>query len=300
MTIDPSRPASGPNDNLRGTLLMLAGFGAFSCADIAAKILTANYHPVQIVWTRQLGVTIGVIALILINGVSILKSQAPRLQIARGLCAIASALFFVFAIAYVPLADAVAVSFVAPFIVTILGAVLLGEAVGLRRWAAVFTGFLGTLIVVRPGLGVFHPAIFLVLGAATVFAARQIISRFLGRRDPTATTLAYTSMTTVAVLILPLPFIWEAPKSAGDVALMTGMALAGGLGEYLIIRALEIAHAVVVAPMQYSLIVYSTLWGFLVFGHLPDLWTWVGAFVIIASGLYTLYRETLHRRRSMG
>lgn len=280
-----------PQNNFKGVLLMTAGFAAFSVADVIAKLLTVDYHPVQIAMTRQLGLVLGVVVLIFLNGPGLLRSVAPGMQIARGLCAIVSATCFVFAIAYVPLADAIAVSFMAPFIVTILGATILGEPVGIRRWSAVGAGLVGTLVIIRPGMGVFHPAIFLVVGAATAFAVRQIISRHLGSRDRTVTTLAYTSLTTIIVLAVPLPFFWHTPNDMSDIALMAGMALLAGLGEFLIIRALEIALAVVVSPTHYSLIIFGTLWGYLFFGDLPDGWTWVGALIIIVSGLYMMGRE---------
>lgn len=291
MAIHSAPPASKPQSNMKGVLLMTAGFAAFSIADVFAKLLTVDYHPIQIALIRQLGLLAGVIVLIFLNGPRILRSVAPGLQIARGFCAIISATCFIFAIAYVPLADAVAVSFMAPFVVTILGATLLGEPVGIRRWLAVCAGLVGTLVIIRPGFGVFHPAIFLVVVAATAFAVRQVISRYLGSRDRTSTTLAYTSLTTIIVLLMPLPFFWRTPIDATDVALMAAMAILAGFGEFLIIRALEIANAVIVAPTHYSLIIFSTFWGFMFFADLPDGWTWVGALIIVASGLYMMNRE---------
>lgn len=288
----PTQFASRPQDNLLGLGFMLAGFFFFSMADTLAKILSAHYHPVQIVWTRQLGLVTGVVILIALRGPHLLRSVAPGWQISRGLCAITSAVAFVVALKHVPLADAVAVSFVAPFMVTILGALLLREKVGPRRWSAVLTGFVGTLIVIRPGLGVFHPAIFMVVLAAGAFALRQILSRHLGNRDPTETTLAYTALTSVGLLAVPLPLFWLPPANLGHVAMFAAMALLAGMGEFLIIRALEVALAVVVAPMQYAMILFSSFWGYLVWGYLPDGWTWAGSCVIIASGLFIMFRET--------
>ena len=284
-------------NNLRGVLFMLLGFFAFSMADSLAKYLTAYYHPVQIVWTRQLGITLGVAVLIGIKGAQILRSVAPGLQIARGLCAIVSALSFVVALRHVPLATAVAVSFVAPFMVTMLGALLLREQVGIRRWSAIAMGFIGTLVVIRPGFDTPHPAILFVVLAAFAFAMRAILSRYLGNRDQTDTTLAYTALTTIALLAVPLPFFWQMPETMGHIAVMAAMAACAGFGEYMVIRALEIALAVVVAPMQYAMIIFSSMWGFLLFGHIPDIWTWVGSAIIIASGLYMMMREA---RRSKG
>lgn len=283
-------------NNIKGALLMTAGFAAFSVADVVAKILTSDYHPIQIVVSRQLGLVLGVVFLVMIKGHVISRSVVPRLQIARGFCAILSAICFIFAIKYVPLADAVAVTFIAPFVVTALGATVLGEPVGLRRWGAICIGLIGTLIIIRPGHSAFHPAILLVIIAAIAFAARQIISRYIGTKDPTSTTMTYTSFTIILVLIIPSFFYWQAPKNIGDIALMVTIAGMAGFGEYLVIRALEIANAVVVAPTHYFLILFSTFWGFILFADLPDRWTWLGAGIVIISGLYVVARG--HKVRS--
>ena len=219
------------------------------------------------------------------------------LQIARGVLAVISATCFIFAVKFVPLADAVAVSFVAPFLVTAMGALLLGERVGPRRWSAVVVGFLGTLIVIRPGMGVMHPAVLLVLVAATAFAARQVVSRRLAASDRTITTVAYTALASVLVLSLPLPFLWRTPVTDMQWALLFGMAVFAAMGELLIIKSLEIAQASVLAPMHYSLIIWGTFWGWLVFDQLPDMWTWIGAAIIVATGLYLIHRE---RKQAIG
>lgn len=276
---------------MRGLALMALAFFVFAAADTQAKLLTAYFHPMQIVWTRQLGLLSVVLVLLVLKGAVILKTRHPGLQVLRGTLAVLSATAYIFALRYVPLADAVAVSFVAPFMVTVMGALFLGEKVGWRRWSAVTIGFIGTLIVVRPGLGVVHPAVMLVVGAATAFALRQVLSRVLAASDRTATTVAYTAIASVLLLSGPLPFFWRTPGSGWEVALLVGMAACGALGELLVIRALEIAQAIVLAPVHYSLILWGTFYGWLVFDQLPDRWTWLGAAIIVATGLYIMHRE---------
>lgn len=273
---------------------MAAGFAAFSVADVVAKVLTENFHPFQITWSRQLGIGFALVIILIMNGSAIFNSAVPKLQIVRGLFAAVSATCFIFAIRYVPLADVVAVTFVTPFLVTALGALVLKEKVGPRRWIAVSLGFLGTLVIIRPGFGVFHPAIFLTLVAALAFASRQIISRPIGKIDPTLTTLAYTATTALCVLSVPVVFVWVTPTLTQHLVLFIVLAIFSGAGEFLIIRALEVAEAVVVTPMHYTLIVYSTILGYLVFSELPDFWTFTGTGIVIGSGLYILYNE---RRR---
>lgn len=286
------------SDNLRGIAWMAGGFFIFSAVDTQAKFLTESLHPVQVAWSRQLGLFIGVIFLLALRGPDLLRTAQPFLQIGRGALAAGSATLFIIAVAFVPLADAVAVTFVAPFLVTVLGAMLLGERVGPRRWTAIAIGFLGMLLVIRPGFGVFHPAMFLVLAAATCFALRQIISRRLSASDRTATTVAYTALVATVLLSLPLPFVWQTPAWGLETLLLVSIALMAAVAETMIIRSLELAEAVVLAPVHYSLLIWGTMYGWLVFGQLPDGWTWVGALIIVATGIYTLHRERLAKARA--
>lgn len=274
---------------------MALGMFLFSAVDAGAKFLTDSLHPLQIVWARQLGLLAGATLLLMRYGPAILKTAHPRLQILRGAVAASSASLFIFAINYVALADAVAISFVAPFMVTLMAAFVLREPVGIRRWMAVALGFIGALIVIRPGLGVMHPAAGLVILAAFFFAIRQIISRALSDTDRTSTTVVYTAIVGSAILTLPLPYVWKTP-SGNEVMLLIGIAVLAAVAEIFVIKALELAMAVVVAPVQYSLILWGTTYGWLIFGQLPDLWTWVGAALIVSTGIYTLRREYLVSR----
>lgn len=270
---------------------MAGGMFLFSAVDTQAKFLTDTLHPIQIAWSRQLGLLFGVVVLLAVRGGSVLRTQHPFLQITRGALAAGSATVFIIAVSFVPLADAVAVSFVAPFMVTVLGALVLKEKVGIRRWTAVIIGFLGAMIVIRPGLGVVHPAVLLVLVAATFYSLRQIISRALSGSDRTVTTVAYTALVGSLLLSLPLPFVWQWPVSATQLTLLAGTAILAALAEILVIKALEVAEAAVVAPVHYTLLIWGTMYGYLVFAQLPDLWTWIGASIIVATGVYTLHRE---------
>lgn len=305
ISIEPASPViptpqPKPTQSGLGIAYMAGGMFMFSAVDTMAKFLTETLHPLQIVWSRQLGLLIGVFILLALRGTSVLATKRPGLQITRGALAACSATLFIIAVSYVPLADAVAVSFVAPFIVTLLGAFVLREKVGIRRWIAVTIGFVGTLIVVRPGMGVIHPAVMLVLLAATFFAFRQVVSRYLAGSDRTETTVAYTALVGSLILTIPLPFVWQWPAPGREMVILVVMALCAALAEYLVIKSLELAQAVVVAPVQYSLLLWGTMYGYLVFGHLPDFWTWVGALIIVATGAYTLHRERVVARRRKG
>ena len=297
VTIAPfEAPPARRSESGKGIMLMLLGMFLFAAVDTGAKFLTQDLHPIQITWTRQLGLLAGAVILIGMHGRSILRTSHPRLQVLRGAMAAGSATLFIVGVTYVPLADAVAVTFIAPFMVTVMAAWVLREPVGVRRWIAVLLGFVGTLIVIRPGMGVIHPAAFLVVIAATFFAVRQIISRALSDTDKTATTVVYTAIVGSALLTLPLPFVWKTPDGQ-QLIILAGIAVLAGVAEVCVIKALEVAMSVVVAPIHYSMMVWGTFYGFVVFGQLPDFWTVVGAGVIISTGLYTLRREYLTTQR---
>ncbi|MEP2261122.1 MAG: DMT family transporter, partial [Paracoccaceae bacterium] len=157
-------------------------------------------------------------------------------------------------------------------------------------WIAVFLGFVGTLIVIRPGLSVVHPAAALLILASFFFAVRQIISRALSDTDNTATTVVYTALVASAILTLPLPFFWKTP-SADQMMLLAFIAVIAGVAEVFVIKAFEIGLAVALTPVHYTMLLWGTFYGWLVFDQLPDGWTLFGAVIIVATGLYTLRRE---------
>ena len=162
-------------------------------------------------------------------------------------------------------------------------------------------GFVGSLIVIRPGMGVVHPAAGLVVVAACCFAIRQVISRTIADTDRTSTTVVYTAVVGGFLLTAPLPWFWIAPSGV-QIGLLVLVAAFSALAEVCVIKALELTMAVIAAPMQYTLILWGTMYGWLVFGQFPDTWTWVGTALIVTTGLYTLRREYVvsRQRRAFG
>lgn len=282
--------------NTRGLGLLALAYIAFAATDTMAKLLTETMHPVQIVWARQLGLVGAVLVVLCARGPRILRSGAPILQTARGIFAVAAPVCMASAFAFVPLADATAVTFVSPLFVSVLGVLFLGERLTRHRWIVMGLGLLGALVVIRPGLGVFHPAIALVLVAAVFLALRQVMSRPLSAKDSTATTLAYTALTGLLLISVPLPLVWQMPASGTVVALVVAMAVMAAIGEILTIRAFEIAEAVALAPMHYTLMIWATGFGWVVFGQLPDGWTWLGTAIIAGTGVYILVSNRVASR----
>jgi len=207
-----------------------------------------------------------------------------------------STAFFVSAIGRVPLATASAIGFSSPIIVTALSVPLLGESVGPRRWSAVLVGFFGVLIAVRPGSGELTTATLLLLGGAACYALYQIATRHTGTHDSAETGIVYAALVGTIVTSLILPFGFEMPHSVIDAALLAGLGVFGGVGHYFVIQAFRLGPAALISPLGYLELVGSTVLGYLIFGNFPDSWTWAGAGLIVASGVYIAVRERRRRR----
>ena len=201
------------------------------------------------------------------------------------------------ALRYLQLDEAIALVFSTPFFVAALSGPILGEWVHWRRWTAIAIGFLGVLVVTRPGFASFHPAALFSLSSAGFYALYSIMTRILARTDSNATTLFYSNLVGAVALIPALPFIWTKPTNALVIGLMIGTGAAGGFGHYLLIAAHRLAPAAVLSPFIYTEIVWVSLLGFLVFRDLPSRWTLAGAAIVIGSGLYLFYRERAVRAK---
>lgn len=293
-------PAPAAGDATRGMLLMLCATLCFALLDLQAKHLATRMSPVEVAWARYFG-NVVLVALIFLpgRGLSLFRTRRPWLQLFRSLLLIFCTLVFFTAIAYMPLADAVALTFVAPLFVTALSVPLLGEKVGPRRWAAVAVGLAGALIIVRPGLGVMHWAAGLVLAMTFAYALYQICTRMLSGVDDPVTTLFYSALVGAVLLSLAVPFVWTTPATWADAAMLLGTGLCGGFGHYLLIRAYAYAEAAALAPLHYASLLWTTIGGLLVFGDFPDAWTFAGAAVLIGAGVYVFRRERALSREAV-
>lgn len=281
-----------PQNVRLGILLYSGGVALFALGEAFVKVLAPDYSVVQIVWARY--VFHAAVFFVLFANVGIVRQIAtkrPFLHLGRSLMMVVATTFFFTALRYLPLADAVAIMFAAPLLVTALSIPLLGETVGWRRWCAIVVGFCGVLLIIRPGMGLVHWAAVLPLGTAVCYAFYQVMTRIAARTDDVRTSLFWTSAIGVLVSSAAVPFFWTAPDAAGW-AWMIALGAVYGVGHYLLIRGLEIAQASVVSPFIYSQIIWATLLGFLFFGDLPDAVMILGTAIVIASGLYIWWRET--------
>jgi len=274
-----------------GVALMLAAMMVVPLMDGIAKHLSATFSVAQVTWARYFFHLVILLPVVLWrHGAAALLLRRPVLQIVRGGFLLGSTLLFFGAIALMPIADAIALVFVAPLIVTALSPVVLGERVGVRRWLAVIVGFTGVLVIVRPGMSAFHWGMLLALGAGSIYAFYSLATRRLSGSAPPLVTLTYTALLGAVVMSAVVPFFWKTPTTT-EFAWMALMGAVAAAGHFLIIKSFEYAEASLLAPLGYSEIISAAAVGYLAFGDFPDEWTWAGVAVIIASGIYVSLRE---------
>ncbi len=259
--------------------------------DTSAKALgNLGYAVLLIAWARFAANLVLALPLALIFAQRGGGFRHPWLQSLRALALVAATVLFFQGLRTMPLADALAVYFIYPFLVTALAPLVLGERVGWRRWFAVGVGFCGTLLVVRPGLAEVNVGVVPVLIAAVAFALYNLLTRRLsGQADPWH-TLAFQAAFGTVVLAPFAVFQWSAPDGQALV-LVAVMGIASVIAHWLLIRAYDFAPAAVLAPFSYVEIVSAAAYGYLVFGDFPDTWTWAGIAVIATSGAYIAVRE---------
>ena len=281
---------------LRGILFIGLATVLFVIMNTAVKVLSPSLPTVELIWARSLGHLVFVVALFapIHGGWRLFVTRKPRTQIARSLLLLASTSFFFTALGHVPLADATAISFTAPILVAAVAGPLLRERVRLDQWAAIAVGFAGALVVVRPGFGDTNPYALLVFGSAACYALYQILTRRVAGVDRPETSVTYSALVGSLLLCLVVPFYWRAPQGSTQWLLLSVLGFFGGLGHYCVVRALLWGPASVLSPFHYTQLVLAALAGFLVFGDVPSVWTWLGAAVIILSGLYIAWREAWH------
>jgi drug/metabolite transporter (DMT)-like permease len=282
---------------LTGIALMCGAVACFAMLDTTAKYLSLYMSTLQVVWARYTGAF--VLPFIVSNPWTrpgLTRTTRPVLQLVRSVLLLASTLGNFAALRYLQLDEAIALVFSTPFFVAALSGPMLGEWVRWRRWTAIAVGFVGVLVVVRPGQGAFQPAALFSLSAALCYALYSIITRILARTDPNDTTLFYSNIVGAVALLPVVPFVWMTPTDPLVIALMVASGAMGSCGHYLLIAAHRLAPATVLSPFIYTEIVLVTVSGFLVFGDVPNRWTLTGAGIVVASGLYLLHRERLRKR----
>ncbi len=278
--------------------LMCGAIFCFSALDATAKYLSGVVLlPVmQIIWVRF--AVHAALNVVFFGGPArvprLLKAQKPGYQWLRSLFMLGATFFNFLAVSYLRLDQTVTIFFLTPLIVSALAGPLLGEWVGWRRLLAILVGFLGVLLVMRPGFGGIHWAIVYSFAATLSYALYNIVTRYLAAHDRAEVTNFYSPLAGV-ILMAPLALSsWQTPSAPHHWLLMLFLGVSGGFGHWLLIHAHRYASAPTVAPFVYSGLIWMTILGYVLFGDVPDLWTLAGGAVVIGSGLYLLWRERRH------
>jgi drug/metabolite transporter (DMT)-like permease len=277
---------------LIGIALMCGAVACFACLDAQAKYLVGHLDAMQVVAVRF--IIAFAVALIVSNPLTrpgLLRVSRPGLQLVRGLMLISTTIFNFLAFRWLQLDEALAILFSTPFLVAILAGPILGEWVGWRRWIAIGVGFLGVLVVIRPGFGGMQWAALLSVAAAILYAGYSIATRMAMRHDSAETTLFCANLVGAVIMLAVLPFVWTAPPSLLDMVLLLGVGAFGSLGHFLLILAHHRAPASTLSPFIYTQLVWASAFGYLVFAQVPSRWTLLGSAIVVASGLYLLNRE---------
>ncbi len=300
------------NPTLLGTLSALVAVFFFSINDMAIKFLSGDYALHQVVLCRAVvGVTVLLAVLLpLSGGFRALRTRRLGLHLLRGSCVVFANMSFFLGIATLPLAEGVAIFFVAPLVIAVFSVVFLKEHVGPRRWTAIAVGLVGVLVILRPGTEVFQLAALCPIAASFGYASLHMLTRYIGRTESALAMSFYIQLTFIVVSAgmgltvgdgrfggtgdASLDFLfrqWVMPDS-GDWAILTAIGVASAIGGYCISQAYRVAEAAVVAPFEYAAIPLSVLWGIAVFGEWPEPIALLGIALIAGSGLYMIWRES--------
>ena len=290
-----ARPDADLRSVRHGIFYVLGSVLVFSAVNVLVKWTAADYPITQVLFFRNAFALLPAIALVAAQGgLRVLRTARPGAHLLRGLFGVAAMATLFLSFQMMPLADATAISFVQPLFLTALSVPFLGERVGIYRWSAVLVGFIGVLIMVQPGAGTLDPGGAVGLASALLMAGAFIMVRRLASTESSSAIVFYFAVISTAATALLLPFGWRTPTWA-DFGLLALLGLAGGTGQYLMTQAFRLAPAAVIAPFNYTAMIWAALFGYLIWGDLPTPALLAGGSIVMASGLYILYRET-HRR----
>jgi len=281
---------------VKAIILNLSAWVMLPIMDGFAKYLSSTLPVLQITWSRYFfTIVITLPIMLFFFRKNLTWTEQPKLQLIRGLLLFCANILFFYSISIISLAKALTLAFIAPLIVTALSPFLLGEKVGYKRWAAVITGFIGSLIVIRPGFVELNLASIAALGTGVLYGFYLIITRKLHDSDNPLLTLLLTGIVGAVLGSIIMPVVWVSPTIT-EWYMMFAIGFFASLGHLFIILSLRYADASKLAPFGYFEIVTSIIIGYYFFNHFPDSWTFLGLFIIISSGIYIFRRE--HKIRS--
>jgi len=281
----------------KAIIYMVAAVAVLSAMDAAAKWLTAHYSVWQIVFlTRAVTLGVAVVLALRAGGLFTLATRRPWLHFARSVIALAMVITFVFALRTLPLAEAIAIAFASPLFMTALSVPMLRERVGPRRWTAVLVGFGGVLVIVQPGESGVQWAAVLALASAALYALMLTIGRSMTATESSHTIVFYFALVSVAATGPLMPWTWVTPQP-GHLVIFLFVGICSGIGGFLMTQAFRYGEVSLLAPLEYTALIWAALYGFLLWGHIPGWPVFVGAAIVVASSLYIAHREARIARR---
>lgn len=297
LVIAPKTPSAQSNNVRLGVALMIATTVVFSVQDGISRYLAGEYNTLMVVMIRYWFFALFVMAVAARSAGGLraaARTSQPLIQIIRGLLLAGEICVMIYGFTVLGLVQSHAVFTCYPLLVAALSGPILGEKVGWRRWSAIAVGFVGVLIILQPGYGVFDPSAVIPLLAAVMFAVYGLLTRYAGRRDRTATSFFWTGVTGAVFMTLIGLSSWE-PMSGSDTIWMAALCVTGALGHWLLIRCYEVAEASAVQPFAYFQLVFAASIGLIVFGEVLTSNVVIGVAIIVAAGLFTLWRERQKR-----
>lgn len=290
---DSKKPAPDlARQRLIGIGLMVIAFLLFSLLDTTAKWLNHVIPTPQTVWSRY---TFSVLFVLLVinqkTKPGVMKTKKPVMQFWRSMFLFISTLLNFIAINYLQLSQTISIAFAAPLLVALLSGPMLGEHVSRDRLIAIVVGFIGVLVVARPGFGGIHPVAILSIIGVVCYAMYVVMTRHLAAHDSTETTLVYSGMVGAILLTPVMFFVWQNPPDLFTALMMGALGLYAGVGHFALIRAHRFTPAYILTPFIYTQLIWMSLFGYLIFGDVPDRFTLLGGLIVVGSGLYLLMRE---------
>ena len=281
---------------MKAIIFSLLGWMVLPIMDGFAKYLSADLPVLQITWARYFFTVVFTLpVMFFFYNKQLVWTDKPKLQFVRGIILLCANICFFYAISVISLAKALTLAFIAPLIVTAFSPIILGEKVGLRRWTAVIIGFIGSLVVIRPGFVELNLASFAALGTGVMYGFYLIITRKLSISDNPLLTLLLTGLVGLVIISSVIPFIWVKP-TLNQWSMMAGIGVFACIGHLFLILSLKYADASKLAPFSYFEIITNIIIGYYFFNNFPDNWTFLGLFIIILSGIYISRREITIRQ----
>lgn len=275
---------------LRGILLMTASTVMFASMHAAIRHLSSELSPLQIAFFRSFFGLIVFLPLAIKTRFGFMHTDRLGLHVTRAVLNVVSMLMFFSALAITPIARVTALSFTSPLFMAVISVLVLGEVMRVRRWAATILGFVGAIIIIRPGIAEIDTGSMLVLGSALSWAVCMAFIKMLGRTDSSMTITGYATLLMAILSLAPALMVWKWPEPHAWLWLMF-IGVIGTFGQLAVAEALKQADATAVMPFDFLKLIWATLLGFVLFSELPDTFTWIGAAVIFSSSMYIVYRE---------